>query len=405
MKTWLIRIGVGFLALIVVFVLALGLWPVSPDVPKLGGHGHAGDPTPPTNPDKRGTGQVITVEAGQSIQAAVDKAQPGDTIRVMPGVYNEEVLVNTESLTLAGVAQGDQRPVLDGQKQKANGVVSVGDYFTITGFKVTHYTSNGVQVQGVTGSVFRDVITDDTGEYGIFPILSTEVLVEKCVTSGVIDTGIYVGQSRKIVVQNNEAFGNVSGIEIENSVDATVQDNYSHDNTAGLLVFLLPGKVAAEGTNTIVRNNRLESNNLENFSRPEMTVHLVPAGTGLLIISADATEVTGNTFKDNKSYSVGLVSLTDFPNFFGKQTEWDIPVIPEDNWIHDNTYTHNGYDPDKGVIDAGFKGRDLLWSATGYGNRWDEPSATRFPAPLPSSAWPGFLNRAFSRILNFVAHL
>ncbi len=405
MKKSITYVGGGLLALLVVAILALGFWPIAPDVPKLGGQGKAGDPTPPTNPDKRGAGQVITVEAGQSIQAAVDQAQPGDTVRVMPGVYNEEVLVSTESLTLEGVVQGDERATLDGQGQKANGVVGVGDYFTIRGFKIIHYTSNGAQIQGVTGGVFRDLITDDTGEYGIFPILSTDVLVEKSVTSRVIDTGIYVGQSKQIVVQNNEAFGNVSGIEIENSVDAVVQDNYSHDNTGGILVFLLPGKTAAEGSNTIIRNNRFENNNLANFARPEMTVALVPAGTGLLIISADTTEVTGNIFKDNKSYAVGLVSLTDFPEFFGNQTEWDIPVIPEGNWVHGNTYINNGYDVDKGVTDAGFKGRDLLWSTSGYGNRWDEPTATRFPEPLPSSMWPPFLNRAFGRVLNFLAHL
>jgi len=56
-------------------------------------------------------------------------------------------------------------------------------------------------------------------------------------------------------------------------------------------------------------------------------------------------------------------------------------------------------------IDAGFKGRDLLWSTSGDGNRWDDPGATRFPSPLPSSAWPGFVSRAFGRVLNFLAHL
>jgi len=36
---------------------------------------------------------------------------------------------------------------------------------------------------------------------------------------------------------------------------------------------------------------------------------------------------------------------------------------------------------------------------------WDDPGATRFPSPLPSSAWPGFVSRAFGRVLNFLAHL
>jgi hypothetical protein len=149
-----------------------------------------------------------------------------------------------------------------------------------------------------------------------------------------------------------------------------------------------------------VVNNRFESNNLANFSLPEMTVHLVPAGTGLLIIGADETEVTGNIFGGNKSFAVGIVSVTDFPEFF-TQEQWDIPVLPDKNWIHANTYRNNGYDPDPEVINAGFQGRDLLWSGSGTGNRWDERGATTFPM-LPSSAWPSFLNLAYSRTLRFL---
>ena len=314
------------------------------------------------------------------------------------------MLVQTESLTLEGVVESDQRAVLDGEGKLTTAVIGVGDYFTITGFKIVNYTSNGAQTQSVTGSIFRDLITDGTGDYGIFPILSTDILVEKCVVSGAVDTGIYVGQSNKIVVRQNETFANVSGIEIENSVDAQVEENYTHDNTAGILVFVLPGKTATEGADTRVVNNRIENNNLANFARPEMTVALVPPGTGLLIISADTTDVTGNTFKDNKSLAIGIVAVTDFPNFFN-QAKWDIPVLPENNWIHGNTYINNGYEPDPGVIDAGFKGRDLLWSTAGDGNRGDETGVTMYPEPLPSSSWPAFVRRAFWRVINFLAHL
>src|SRR5882724_8805453 len=42
--------------------------------------------------------QTITVKAGELIQAAVDRARPGDTIEVMHGVYKEEVKIDLDNM-------------------------------------------------------------------------------------------------------------------------------------------------------------------------------------------------------------------------------------------------------------------------------------------------------------------
>ena len=118
----------------------------------------------PSTPDARGTGKTLVVKPGQTIQSVVDTAAPGDIVQVMPGTYHEAVLVQTPSLTLQGMVQGDQRPILDGQGQLANGVLSIANFFTVSGFRIINYTSNGATVQGVTGPIFRDLITDKTGE-------------------------------------------------------------------------------------------------------------------------------------------------------------------------------------------------------------------------------------------------
>jgi len=84
--------------------------------------------------------QKIIVKAGESIQAAVDRARPGDTIEVMPGVYKEEVKIDLDNITLRGITQdiaaGDsggriQRPVLDGEGKLSDGVLATGSNFII----------------------------------------------------------------------------------------------------------------------------------------------------------------------------------------------------------------------------------------------------------------------------------
>src|SRR5262249_15225860 len=162
---WLVGAGVLVCGIAVIGILLLGLWPIAPDVPQTGKNGKAGAPAAPTTGDVRGTGLTLVVNAGQSIQATIDKAAPGDIVQVMPGTYHETLLVQTPSLTLQGVVQGDLRPILDGQGKLANGILSIADFFTVSSFRIVNYTSNGATVQGTTGPVFRDLITDKTGEY------------------------------------------------------------------------------------------------------------------------------------------------------------------------------------------------------------------------------------------------
>ncbi|MEZ4518008.1 MAG: hypothetical protein R3C44_14705 [Chloroflexota bacterium] len=60
--------------------------------------------------------------------------------------------------------------------------------------------------------------------------------------------------------------------------------------------------------------------------------------------------------------------------------ELDIGDLPDDNYVHNNTYTNNGYDPDPMVADLGISGTDIVWDTTGNNNRFDEPNAKDLPS-------------------------
>jgi hypothetical protein len=73
----------------------------------------------------------------------------------------------------------------------------------------------------------------------------------------------------------------------------------------------------------------------------------------------------------------------------------DVGPLPEGNYIHDNTFSNNGYDPDPVVAELGIPSGDILWETTGAGNRFDESGATSFPPVLPGSGWPDFMANAY----------
>lgn len=339
---------------------------------------------------------VWTVKPGQSIQAAVDQARPGDTIEVEPGTYKEQVLVDIDNITLRGRKNGDARAVLDGENDLTDAVIASGHGFTIEGFGVRNYTSNGITVHGATKVAFKDLAIENTGLYGVYPVECKDVLVTGVTATGIRDAALYVGQSRDIVVKGNEVYGNVTGIEIENSVGAVVEDNYAHHNTGGILVFLLPNNPSKVGTDTKVVRNRVISNNHANFGDPSAIVAQVPPGTGIFIMGADRTEVTANEVRGNDSFGVAVVSLKQA---FPKGATFDVGPTPEGNWIHGNTLADNGTKPTASVKAAG-GGGDLVWDGSGWDNKWEQAGVKTVPPFLPSKGWPDLLAKAWSRVVS-----
>lgn len=384
-----------FGVLLLAAVVYLGLWPAPADVPTApsSDEPYTWPEVAPTSP----SGRILEVRPRESIQALVEQAGPGDVILIHPGTYHEEVIIKEDGITLRGLGSGDERPVLDGLGRMANGITATGNYLTVESLIFRNYQTNGVVVNGAVGVVLRDLFTENTGEYGVFPVECQDVFIEWVVATGARDTGIYVGRSRDAVIRDSEAYGNVSGIEVENSVNVLVENNYSHDNTAGLLVFVLPGLSVKETRDVVVRDNRFQNNNLPNFAEPEDIVSNVPRGTGILIMAADNVEVTGNTVTGNETVGAAVIGLR---LLFPDRTEFDVGVLPEGNWIHDNTFAQNGGNPDPA---AGLPGADLLWDTSGWDNAWHESNVEAFPPLLPDRSWPSFFRILYWRILSFVA--
>ena len=346
-------------------------------------------------------GMAIVVQNGESVQTAVDRARPGDIIEIPYGVYHERVVIDINDITLRGIPNdAGEWPILDGEGALTEGVIASGNNFTVSNLHMRNYTDNGVLVEGVTGVHFHDIFAENVGTYGVYPVRSTDVLIERVEVTGVDDAGIYAGQCENVIVRDSIVYGNVLGIELENTIDGEIYNNHTYDNTVGIFVVLLPQLTSKISANTLVYDNIVENNNHENFAPPGAIAGIAPSGVGILLLATDNAEVYNNEIRDNKTTGVAVFSLTSTGAF--DTSEVDVGPLPENNWVHDNSYANNGYDADPFVRDLGIPTADILWDGTGMNNRFNEASASSFPPLVPGDGWPNFVRRGYGNILNFL---
>jgi parallel beta-helix repeat protein len=344
-------------------------------------------PTEATTDRLMAAAPSAVVGPGQSIQAAVDAAAPGAVIFVRPGVYREAVAVGTPRLAIVGLGGPAHAPVvIENPGGAANGVTVSGgaDGFALVNVTVRGFEENGVLLAGVSPFLLARVVARDNGEYGLFPVRSSDGLVTGCTATGHADAGIYVGQSERVTVAASVARGNVIGIEIENSSDVRVLANEASDNTAGVLVVLLPGLEVTTSARVDVRLNRVRANDRPNFAAPGELAAAVPAGSGILVVGADDVHVEGNAVSGNGQVGIGVASTLALGALAGLPPEAFAGIDPDPDRVRVafNAVLGNGTAPSVALPPA-----DLFWDGSGEGSCWARNLfRTSEPAALPACA-------------------
>lgn len=317
-----------------------------------------------------------------NVQLALASVEPGDVVCLHKGTYkfaDELDLSFVKHIEIRGSTMDDGTVFDFGpQTRGAYGLqVTTCDGFVLSHVAVLDAHGDAIRVSETTGVTFQDVVVEWThgpktsnGPYGLYPVSSSRILIDHCRVSGASDAGIYVGQSDTILVRNSEASGNVAGIEIENSTDAEVVGNWAHDNVGGILVFNLPGLPVKDGKRAKVHHNRVENNNQPQFADPAGIVSLVPSGTGIMVMASDSNEVHDNYVVNNESVGLALISWKTAQSAGRTDSDPTYDMYPQSNYVHDNSFSNNGYAPPEGTIAAAIRAGaklsripDMVWDA------------------------------------------
>ncbi|WP_053948285.1 nitrous oxide reductase family maturation protein NosD [Halolamina sediminis] len=372
----------GFVALVVVVAAALAgvaVAPTSaaptPDADAERPDGFAFDPVTESG--------VATVgdESFDSVQRAVDAAEPGETVRLR-GRFGDRVVVNTTGVTVT--AAPDARAVIDGGQE--------GDVLTIAAANVT------VRDLWIRNSGM-DTSTNDAGVWIDAPNVT---VADSRLTE--ITFGVWVDGVDDATLRNNTIVGRESvtprsyrgnGVQLWKTTGTLLEDNRITDARDGIY-YSWASDVTARG-NTLwdlrygvhymySHRNRLVNNTaVDNdvgyalmLSEEIAVVNNTAAnntgtsGHGLLLKRIDYSTIRGNTLVDNQR---GIYSLNSADNeirdnlVLGNRIGFHLTAGTSGERVVGNSFVGNGRHVQAVTSDT------HVWNGSGRGNYWSDGGA------------------------------
>ena len=265
------------------------------------------------------------VTPGHSIQRAIDRSSPGDTVFVEDGHYRESLQIDTDRITL----HGEEHVLLTQPRNPAHtvcnqfaehpgqvtGICVVGkvavpaggppdivrfvDRVRIAGFTVRGFGGDGVFIFGAKKTLLKRSRLERNAGYGAFAnsskgtrFIDNQIIANK-------GPGLYIGDSPHAngVVRDNVSAGNGMGIFLRSASHGRVSDNVFEGNCVGVLVLAdAPGPAGF----WIIERNEVARNNRRCRSEPGQDEPAF-SGLGIGLLSANDTTVSDNRVVGNRS--------------------------------------------------------------------------------------------------------
>ncbi len=356
-------------------------------------------PGNPKGAQKKPGGPFKTLRVGKgqrykTIQAAVTRARPGDTVKVANGTYREGVVVRGAGkryLKLVGNPRQPEKVVIEARGVKGagaqNGVLVNGaDNVTIDGFKAQHQKGNGFFLINLNGYVATNLIAERSGTYGVYAFNSTGGEMSDSEAFYANDGAFYIGQTppqdkpRRSIVSNLDGWGSVVGFSGTNMRYVTITKSRFYNNGVGIAPNSLSSEKYPPEEDNVMRDNDIFWNNFNYYKRTPFAKRRTatgdfpyPTGVGVFLLGGRRNLLEGNRIFGNYLAGVaGAEALT--------LSDEDVAAKAlEDNAVRGNSFGLNGTDRN---------GRDIVFEGGGKGNCFAGNIGVESVVPADRSTMP-----------------
>ncbi|MEX2195493.1 MAG: right-handed parallel beta-helix repeat-containing protein [Thermoleophilaceae bacterium] len=350
-----------------------------------------------------------------SLIAVIGRDLEGNCVRCNVQIHGSGV--RPEDVLLEGAEEpvdpGVSNDLFEEGKGQVETAKEIGFRFERTdGAYIGNMTVRNVSEHGFY-SIETDGITFDrvkayyAHEYGHLSFVTDHLLVQDGDFAGSSDAGVYPGASPpsgerlNSIIRRNRSHHNAIGLSGSMGSSLLIEDNEFDTNSTGITLDSISraGHPGYPQNSSVIRQNRIHSNNFDTFSDEAWVESSVPApiGVGVLFAGGNTNTVSRNHIYGNWRWGTGLITVPDILTN-------DPQGLPEDlkfSTSHGNRYLFNTM----GVTPAGaedLNGIDFWWDELGEGNCWEEnsgPASGLNNSPQPMPECETFPNIGLSNVL------
>ena len=284
-----------------------------------------------------------------TIQAAVNAANPGDTVIVRAGAYTENIDVSKKHLTIQSES-GAEATIIQGVNPDDSvfEVTPWADYVTIEGFAVrgaTNTSGKGIALsQAAHCNIIGNIVSNTA--FGVWLYVSSDNTISQNTAMSNGATGIHLTFSPNNSLIDNVARDNVQGIYLYSSGNNVLTSNTMFDNQRNFFVEAWDLSSFAQNIDT---SNKVNGKPIQYLvGRSGLTIDPTWDVGYLGIVDCTHITVQGLSLNNSNGQEI-LLAFSSFSRIEGTNVSnnpWGIGIDvcgSFSNTIADNTVSNNGY--------------------------------------------------------------